>query len=310
MKKRGFIIGLIFVSLFFFSQAAFPWGSAVHTYIDGKIGTNSSFLNLNEMYGGMGPDVFNYRFDQPNYMSFLYVKTHYDFMKFWNEAHNLPEKALGLGFVSHNNLWGADYTAHTSGLTFGQGKGYVIAKAELLAVILNSVPEYHMLGIPEAITMEIAHTLVEDAVDILIKNVDPHIGQKMIAAVITPHPNFLLLLQKAYSQDLSSFAGITMAEAGAFIKASETQFRTTTALYGLALMQPDALQLIAEQMAEFAQTFLAAYGITPPPTDILTPLAEAGIFNAMILCSGDYEKEIGATIRFVQKQLRLHRITY
>ncbi|MCL4477241.1 MAG: hypothetical protein M1508_13645 [Nitrospirae bacterium] len=62
----------------------------------------------------------------------LYIATHYDFLKVWDASRNEVERSLAYGFVSHNDMWGADFTAHHSGRTYGQTEGYVIAKAEIL----------------------------------------------------------------------------------------------------------------------------------------------------------------------------------
>jgi hypothetical protein len=312
MKIRSTILCMaLFVSLLL-PSAAFSWGSAVHAYIDGKLATKGKLLNGNQVYGATAPDVFNFRFDQPAYMGFLYAQTHINFLKVWYEAESRPAKALAFGFVSHNDVWGADFTAHHSGITFGQGKGYIIAKAEILKGILDSIPEYAALNIPDIVGMEIAHNLVEDGVDILMKHVDPHIGQKLIGAALPPHPNMPLLLVKAYAEDLAGYAGIKQIEAAKFIASSDRQFKNITLLYGHALTLDDAaaVQVLAEQLADFAQAFLAAYGITFPPGTDLTPLLQFGIAQSMFLCAYDFAKEVADTIAFVDQQLDMHGIAY
>ena len=56
-------ISIVILAVVLFSSEAFPWGWAVHTYIDDHLGTNRGLRNMNEIYGGMAPDVFNYMFD-------------------------------------------------------------------------------------------------------------------------------------------------------------------------------------------------------------------------------------------------------
>lgn len=312
MKVRSTILCMALLVSLLLPSAAFSWGSAVHAYIDGKLATKGKLLNGNQVYGAMAPDVFNFRFDQPAYMGFLYAQTHTNFLKVWYEAESRPAKALAFGFVSHNDVWGADFTAHHSGITFGQGKGYIIAKAEILKGILDSIPEYAALNIPDTVGMEIAHNLVEDGVDILMKHVDSHIGQKLIGAALPPHPNMPLLLVKAYAEDLAGYAGIRQLEAAKFIASSDRQFKNITILYGQALTldDADAVQALAEQLADFAQAFLAAYGITFPPGTDLTPLLQFGIAQSMFLCADDFAKEVAATTAFVDHQLDMHGIAY
>jgi hypothetical protein len=313
MKIKQLIYRITLITMMvLLPTAAFSWGSAVHAYIDGKLATKWKLLNGNQDYGAMVPDAFNFSFDQPAYMGFLYAQTHMNFLHVWYDAESRPAKALAFGFVSHNDVWGADFTAHHSGITSGQGKGYIIAKAEILKVILESIPDYAALNIPDAVSMEIAHNLVESAVDILMKHVDPRIGQKMIAAALPPHPNMPLLLVKAYAGDLAGFAGIREHEAAKFIVASEKQFRKITILYGQALTldDADAVQALAEQLADFAQAFLAAYGVTLLPGTDLTPLLEFGISQGMLLCAADFAQEVVATAAFVNQQLDMHGISY
>jgi hypothetical protein len=96
---------------------------------------------MHEIYGGMAPNIFNYMFDSPHLQD-LYAATHNQFMKVGNAAKLNTGKALAYGFVSHNDEWGADFTAHHSGITLGQGEGYIIAKAYLLMAELEKIPEY------------------------------------------------------------------------------------------------------------------------------------------------------------------------
>lgn len=312
MKIRSTMLYAALMVSLLIPSAAFSWGSAVHAYIDSKLETRWKLLNGNQMYGAMAPDVFNFSFDQPAYMGFLYAQTHTNFLKVWYEADSRPAKALAFGFVSHNDLWGADFTAHHSGITFGQGQGYIIAKAEALKVILGPLLQNAGLGLPDPVVMEVSHNLVESGVDILMRHVDPKIGLKVIAAALPPHPNMPLLLVKAYAGELAGYAGISEQEAAKFIMKAERQYRKITVLYGQALTLDDAeaVQALAGQLADFAEAFLAAYGITLPPGADLTPLLAFGISQGMMLCADDFAQEVAATTAFVDDQLDLHGISY
>ncbi len=314
MKKRHMMLWTIFLALVLLPSIAFPWGSATHAYIDDKLGEKWGFKNMNEIYGGMAPDIFNYMFDNPAYMSYLSNQTHNDkeVMKVWEAARFGGGKALAYGFVSHNDVWGADSTAHHSGITYGQNKGYIIAKAERLKDILELVPEYQALKLPDSVALEVSHNLVESGVDILMKRIDPMIGQKMISSVLLRSPEFPLLLVKAYAKDFSKYAKITYLDAVKIIISAEREFRKTTILYGQAFTQDEAtaIKLISEQMAELSEAFLAAYGVTLPPGTDLTPLIKFAIKQSMKICAKDFDEEIAATINFVDQQLFLHGISY
>lgn len=310
MKRCATTLTLIF-ALLSFATAAFPWGSATHAYIDGKIGKRLLF-DAQERYGGMGPDLFNFMFTNPALATYLYGQTHTEFMKVWDAANKPVEKALAFGFVSHNDVWGADMTAHHDGLTFGQGEGYVIAKAAILANMLKTVPEFAALDLPDPVVMEIAHNFVEYGTDILVKRADPLIGQKVIVAAVFRSPDFPRLLIKAYGGGLAAAAGISSGEAARLITVTELDFRKMIISYGQALTLDETTSrgLLAEQLAAFATAFLQAYGIVLPAGVDLVPLAELGISQAMQLCAADFPGELAATVDEVRVQLKAHDIGY
>jgi hypothetical protein len=312
MKKKYIILWATFFALVFLPSIAFPWGSATHTYIDDNLGKKWGLKNMDEIYGGMSPDIFNFMFDKPVYMSYLYYQTHNKFVKLWKESRHGNEKTLAYGFVSHNDVWGADSTAHHSGITYGQDEGYIIAKAVILKGILESVPEYQALELPDSVALVVSHNLVESGVDILMKRIDPMIGQKMISSALLRSPEFPLLLVNAYAKDFSKYAKITYLDAVKIIISAEREFRKTTILYGQALTQDEAIaiQLISEQMAELSEAFLAAYGIILPSGTYLTPLIKFAIERSMDICANDFSDEIEATIDYVDQQLNSYGISY
>jgi hypothetical protein len=322
MKKSTVIVGALLLSVFLSAPAAFPWGWTVHTYIDEQFATKRPLQNANQLYGGLGPDLFNFRFDAPAFRDYMQARTHYDFMPVWNAAKSKPAKALAFGFVSHNEVWGIDSTAHRAGITFGQvgtipnhpeAGGYVIAKAYILGAGLNQALQSAGLQLPEPVVLTVAHELVERGVDLLMKKLDPMIGLKMAAAALPPNPNFPLLMEKAYAADLATHFGISRIEAVKFLVSSERQFRQTMVLYGHVLMQDDAtaIALMAEQLEEMAKAFLAAFNLPPLPDDVdLKPLLTSGIEYAMYLCATDFHAEVEATAEYVEQQLRAHGISY
>lgn len=313
MKVRTTLLCLALLgSMVLFPTAAFSWGSAVHAYIGDKLGAQEGVLNGNEVYGSMAPDLFNFQLDKPEYRGFLYGQTHNNYKKVLDEAKSQPAMALALGFLSHNGVWGADYTAHDSGITFGQGQGYIIAKAESLLTILKKIPAYQALNISDDVGKEVAHQLVENAVDILMKRLDSKIGEKIIAAALPPNPNMPLLVVKAYAGELAGYAGISEREAASFIASSDRQFRNILILYGQALMldEDTAVQALAEQLAELAQAFLVAYGISLPEGTDLVPFVQLGITQAMLLCEDDFAGEVAATINDIEQQSLTQDLSY
>jgi hypothetical protein len=311
MKKELMVLGMIFVMLFFLTTEAFAWSAATHAYIEDHLGKKRGFDNGNEIYGGIVPDLFNYLFNYPEFLDYLYGQTHEDFIKVWRTARWGLEKSFAYGFVGHNDVWGADFTAHHLCQTCGTGEGYAITKARELLTIAPLPPE---LGIPEDVAIEIFHEIVENSVDILVsKKTDPLIGKKIVSSAIARTPQFPLHLVKAYAKDLATYGGISYLEAARLIISTEKEFRKTMILYGQVLTQDEAtaIQLISEQTADAAEGFLSLYGIQLPfPKEEIIQMVIGYMTLAISICEYDYQHEITATIHFVDQQLKGHGITY
>ena len=316
--KRTFISVLtIFIGLALVYSTAFPWGSATHAYIDDQIGKRLGPEDKNEIYGGMAPDIFNYAFDlpQPIY-DYLRAETHgvYGdstddeyFMKVWNQASWGFQENLGYGFVSHNDMWGADSTAHWNART-NPGEGYVITKAIVLEVALSDA--WVLLGIAHPdyypLRVELCHNLIETAGDIIIRRIDRRIGQKVMTSALVRHRSFPDLLVSAYAQDLHVNTGLSYEEAVGLITTAEKEFRKMMILYGNALVRSEdkAIQLLAEQLSELAEIFI---GIPVSP-ELTEDALRAAI--SVLEMYGDYYTEISLTIDHVLSGLESHGVSY
>jgi hypothetical protein len=301
------------------------WNWGVHAYIDDNLGKGGPLRNLNEIYGGMAPDAFNLMFDHLDRLQYMYAQTHgfrdetnneYDtFLKVWQVARFRLGKAEAFGFVSHNDMWGADSTAHHHGITFGKDDGYVITKAKALVADLQTQLGDLDITLDDQIALELCHNIVEAAVDILLVQAHPNIGKKLASSAILRSPEFPLLLVEAYAKDFAKQFDIPYVEAVQVILASEKQFRKNMVLYGQALTQkPEiAIELLAEILADQGVGYLTSVGISLPggvTAEAFVPLAKGYIEAAMGLCEGDYEQEIEATIDFVNEGLESHHISY
>ena len=108
LKKYCTLLGAVILLVMFSTSNAFSWGSATHAYIDDQIGKKLPLQNLNEIYGGMAADIFNFYPEalEPNTAyNYLYIQAHYNSMALWSEAHKATNlgKALAFGFASHAN---------------------------------------------------------------------------------------------------------------------------------------------------------------------------------------------------------------
>ncbi len=315
MKKPLVSLLTIFFVLIFFSSTAFPWGSATHAYIANKIGKKLGLKNLNEIYGSMAPDMFNYAFDIVEPLkSYLRGYTHgippsnEDFMDVWYQARWWGyEKALAYGHVAHNDVWGADLIAHWHSLNLDPNKGYIIIKAEILkAGLQNYLLLNYGFTLPDEVAMEFAHNLMEAAGDVIIKRVDNEIGNRIIYSSLLRSPMLISLLARSIGEGYRDL-----------ITSVEREFRKTMIIYGAAFIPDDEneiIELLSAQMAELAKAFLAAQ--TPPI--VLPPGLEAQLdllisefmIQSILLIQGDYMLEVEDTINHIKAQLWSRWIFY
>jgi len=317
-KKSWTILTALVLILGLSASQAWAWGSATHTYIDDRLNRQGlGQKNPGEMYGGVAPDLFNYLFAP--YQPYLYGQTHNDFFKVWEAAgpgRSSVNRAFAYGFVSHNDLWGADVTAHHNGITFGQGEGYVIAKAKAMRTdLIDTFFAYTGIQLDEKVAMDLGHNFVEYGVDVLVKKLDGQVGAKMADAALKRNPTFPAMLVQAYGDDVAAHLSISSKDAAQLILKAEQSFRKTKIYEGQALMQDDAaaIALLAEELADFAQAYLASFGVTLPPgvgREQIVGLIEYFIGEAMLRCQDDFADELKETIAFVNTQLDTHGIAY
>ncbi len=317
-KKSWTILTALVLILGLGASQAWAWGSATHTYINDRLNRQGpGQKDLGELYGGVAPDLFNYLFAP--YQPYLYGQTHDNSLKVWETAgpgRSSVKRVLAYGFVSHNDRWGADVTAHHNGLTFGQGQGYVIAKAEAMKPDLMAAFNSSGIELSDAVALDMSHIFVEYGVDVLVKkNLDPQVGAKMADAALKRNPTFRALLVQAYRDYVAATVGISSEKAAQLILTAEQSFRKVKIYEGQALMQEEAtaITLLAEELADFAQAYLASFGITLPPgvgRDQIIVLAEKFIGLAMAMCQADIEPELNATIDFVNDELTRRGIAF
>ena len=316
VKLSAIVIGVILGSVFMVNQV-FAWGSATHAYIDDHLGKKGPVRNLNEIYGGMAPDAFNYLFANPNWLNYLYLETHYEANQLvLKEADTVLEKAVASGFVSHNGMTGADATAHGN-YDYDAADGWVIGKAVAMAnrAGVLAVLEQFKLADENGIAWagyELCHNFIESAVDLLIAEHDRSLGGKISAAALARTPEFPGLLVKAYAKRFMKTFKLDWQTAVTVIRSAEGEFRKNLVSYGVALAQEPAVSqgLIAEQLAGLAPAFLNAYGITLPAGTDLSELSSYFLGIAIEMCRDEYLGVVDHTIQFVSGNLEEMRISH
>lgn len=313
--KKALILGLlVFVALAVCAPSAFAWGSATHAYINSFLRSPNSPLGLDFIYCGMAPDVFNYMFDYPTYLAYLQDQTHHSFMKVWRAKELIKERSEAMGFISHNDVWGEDSTAHHRSRTLLRTEGYVITKAKALHEYLYANSEDYRnlegLGITYDIYIELCHEMVEAAGDVLIARFQPNIGKIIVKAALRPAGDLQNLLVRAYVDDFVVFAEsvglpLTVGEATALFQQAEQSFRQSMLAYGTLLQEDEAtiISLMTDNYNGMVQAYLAALGISLPPGTDVSPLIQTAINVSLSLMAGDYKKEILATKNYVAAQL-------
>jgi len=323
LKGKTFItLGLVCVS-FLLPAAAFPWNQATHAYISDRLGARMGNDNLQEMWGSVAPDFFNYVFDPDVCPGWVSDQTHgtddeKTCLKVWEAAESEKEDALAYGFLSHNQQWGADHVAHINGLRPGyENDGYIIIKAkQLLAMPLDPASPHptfdevfeSSFGMSPDQALLIAHGISEYGIDIRLGcEVDPRLGRKMATTARSETKRFAALLVKAYATEYAAYCFEGEEEkAASVLTAAEKEHRKDMIYLGQAISRPEhvAVQLLAEQLVEILPGLLG----TPIPANT-QEIMEAGISTAMALCD-DYLPEIEATIEFVAENLKDHGIAY
>ncbi len=278
MKRAALLIAVLMLGI---STLAFGWGNATHVYLANRLGAKFGPVNLQEMYGALTPDVFNFMFDANGQI--LSNLTHFQPGLISAAAATAEERAIAYGFMTHNNVFGADLTAHGSPdfpnpLWPASKPGWVIkygnlAGANLIAplkVILTDagVPEGYLDPLAAYLAPTMGHDLVETAVDILIKRYqDPLVGLRMAVAARARTPQTGNLLVKAFAPSLVAYTegdptidDVTPGQAEALILGAEAMYQPAMEQYGQAFLLPEKMliQALSEQSAVVAEQLIEA----------------------------------------------------
>ncbi len=295
------------------------WNAGTHAWIAAEMHKKAGLVDPavlpDRIYGANALDLFNNDFTDPalTLQRWLHESPPDGlpgmlFLEVWEEADaaNPRQVAFAYGVVTHNNLWGADSTAHVSGVTYGHDVGWIVAKGRILGAMLDPALQQNGLFLTPAQLEDVGHILVEQAVDLLMLQLDPHLGEKLMGAAALRDPAFADLLVEAWVDDFAAVVG-SHAAAEALIRAYEAGLRTFLMEYGWALSQPDALSLLAGQIAVMAEGYL---GLPPGSGAALVPLIEQAIQGGMQLCAGDFQREVRATAGWVNGRMSRNGVAF
>ena len=274
------------------------------------------------MYGAVLPDAFNL---VPGVGTYLDGQAHNNIMAVVGKAWRCDLKSIAFGFASHNDLWGADYTAHHAARTV-PGQGWVKMKAGLLepsvettikkilldAGVPDVAPDYLASTITGVLAPELSHNLVEIAVDVLVKrNLDPEIGLRMYLAAKLRPLDTSLMLACTYAGGLAQAAHISVLDATKIIVGAEKEYRDYCVQYAQAFSVPAPHDVLALsiQGAEFANE--AIKKILPSILVTVSPDVVGDFIAAAMAVSGqapDYKGELIKTLSYLDGEMHSHHI--
>ena len=326
MKRLKIVTLATVAAVLLTTASAFAWGFAVHAYVADQIGKQDGDPNINEIYGSTLPDLFNYAFAMPPGLfeptcdsETLFAITHTaNFTGVVEQKNTGLAKRLAVGFYSHNQVGGADFTAHENSAVAGTS-GYVIEKAHTLQNMLESAPpevlppplSAVLPGISQEDSHQLYHSVVEYSVDLLLKEHVPEVGPLMMDGASFWSVGYLPpVLTDAFTDDVadSCFDGDPL-QAAAYISLVEMVHRQGVFDEGSILTLPpeQARYYTAKRLAVLAIMYL---GYSLDPNDInymnpepLTELAEAYLQVGMWLCLDDYLNDVEATVDMVRDNM-------
>lgn len=259
------------------------WGPGGHVVVAKGVAYQNGltlpngYLVLQAAYGAAAPDMA-WSAEEP-LRSALSAATHDDpgYREPWDLASPWSgvERSFAWGWLTHNQVWGADYYAHIGDPFLGTwpaaGPGYVVERAGVLAAT-------------EGIPAGTAHDYVEVAVDLLLDQQYPglQVGETLRRAAYNRSWQVPSLLARSY-QDVPG------ANRWA-IRALELEFCTGLAVYGEGLSWPTG-----QDDATFATAMAVMYGLS-------VGKSAACIASAKALCQepgAHYVDALEATVALV-----------
>ncbi|HUV37021.1 MAG TPA: T9SS type A sorting domain-containing protein [Patescibacteria group bacterium] len=297
-----------------FTTDAGAWGAVTHAHLANVLGHRTDLPNAQEIYGSTLPDMFNLMYDSP-YKDYLWTETHYGFMKVANRCGGRNLEAFAFGFVSHNDGWAADLTAHHDARTM-PGVGYIIAKVNELVPALRPrlVDILVAAGAPGAealadrLTPGLAENFVETAVDLLVReNEDPVIGYRLEIAAQLRDYRIPYRLFGAYAADFAHEFGISIIDAAVILVRAEKEYRDFMRMYGyiFTLEMSQSITMLSSWGAGLAAGLLK----TETGMEIAVPpeMLEEFLYDDVLpLIEPDYGAEIAATLDYLAGVMDSH----
>jgi hypothetical protein len=180
--RLGVILMLMFVTVVCAGVRIQAWNPATHIYIAQKVYAayeNSPYL----WYGAIAPDMAMYVYPDASRWSSSFWDTHWIAIDLRPWVSNGPERSFTKGWITHNEMYGADHYAHAYPPLYLAG--YITSRAHILAGFAH-------------ISTDMAHMALEAAVDIHLQTLHPELAMQLDAAVDGPAAAMHNLLNRVF----------------------------------------------------------------------------------------------------------------
>jgi hypothetical protein len=291
------------------------WGSLTHVYFANHLGVRYGPLNQNEIYGAVLPDLFGYDFTTQGFTAdYAFHASAQVYWGLYALAASPMAKAAFYGVFTHNNIdgnvRGADWYAHgvypipnqgnpdPSGWVIDQG-GKLVGNPVIGKYLIDLLGPYTPYFMPV-----VGHTLVETAVDILVRrHQDPLAGARLLLAARDRSNDIPQVLAAVFGN--STVPDFPKAQD---VITAEAAYRQQMMGYGQLFLLPESRLIteISKQTIVVAQMFLTqVLGIPPDQVPEFDPNKIAEFIRIAIRqVEPVYREELMATMCNVEKNMK------
>ncbi len=310
MLTRGkILVGFVcaVASVFLAPGAASPWGWATHVYLVNQLGVTAP----DAIYGALLPDLGQVM--DPALNDYLHDQTTLRFSKAVAKGFASDLDATVWGFATHNERWGADYTAHNPVTGYTTLKIPVLLgatgfQATLLDLLLaNGIPAAQAEPIAAEFAPVVAHEAIEYAVDLLVRDQKAPMSGIVILGAAQARPSEVPeLLVRTYAANFAARFQQTIAEASAVLVAGEAAWQVFMTQYGflLASFSTDAIAgALAVQGSDRLHDYI--YSLTGVDVVVNPTVLMDVLQHAFVLTEPDYTQALDATRQLLQRNMSL-----
>lgn len=275
--KKALRIAVLLISLLLVVSPAFAFNSGSHIYIAEKVYKKLWVpITIDLQYGSIAPDFSTFVTDLSKWdPADAFDQTHYQYIDLRPDAWTFAQRAFAKGWITHNEVWGADFYAHTA---YNNSGGYVTVRAQELSNLTH-------------LPLDFTHFAVEAAIDLYVQEYKDHcLGEKLLLANLLRNREDQNLLVRVLVWREKKTDLLTLAATELTFRGIEHEY--AKALTGSSLGNIEPMVAFGVAMAE------SLYGET------LRDIVVRNLLMAAIDLCHDYEGVITASINGVYNHLK------